>query len=222
MDQGLINFLTSFISEERLERLEYVLQERTDHIAVAVENVFQPHNASAVLRSCDVFGIQNVHIIENSNTYDPNPDVTIGADKWLDIIYHNTSDQNTTSCIRQLKANGFRVVGTLVKPGAYTPENLPLDQPVAIVMGTEGTGLSDNAIDMCDDFLHIPMFGFSESLNISVATAIILHQLTNRIREEEQNWKLSQQRYESLLLDWVKKSIKRPDLLEEAYRERSV
>lgn len=203
-------------------RLEEVLRERTEHISVVVENVFQPHNASAVLRSCDVFGIQNVHIIENTNTYNPNPDVTIGADKWLDITYHNEENNNTLTCLNSLKENGYKVVGTVVKPGSYTPTTLPLNDPIALVMGTEGTGLSEEAIAHCDEFLHIPMYGFSESLNISVATAILLHHLTLRLRNEDFNWQLKGEKYEALLLEWVKKSIKRPDLLEEAYRNRTV
>ena len=156
-DKAFLEFLSRFITDERKQRFEQVLAYRTRHITVMLEDIFQPHNASAVLRSCDLTGVQDIHIVENSYTYDINPDVVMGSTKWLDIHRYNELEFNTPSAIEYLKGRGYQIVATCPHRDDFLPETLPLDQPVALVFGTEKTGITDYVMEHADRFVRIPM-----------------------------------------------------------------
>ncbi|MEI6765384.1 MAG: RNA methyltransferase [Bacteroidota bacterium] len=213
----LYNFLSSFITDERKSRIEEVAANRTRHLCVVLEDIFQSHNASAVLRSCDCFGIQDVHIIENRNPYEVNPEVALGSSKWLDLMRYNTEPDNTPSCIEHLKKQGYRIVATTPHKDDYTIEQLPIDTKIALLFGTEMHGLSKKAIAMADDFVKIPMFGFTESFNISVSAALCLYSLTERMRRSDVPWQLSKQDIETLKLQWARNSVKRVETVEATF-----
>ncbi len=216
-----IKYLSNLITEERLEKIDSVLKGRTDYITIALENIFQPHNASAVLRSCDCFGIQNVHIIENSNKYDINPDIVLGSNKWLTLNKHNESANNTLEAINNLKKRGYRIIATTPHSNDTTLDEFDLDNgKFAMFFGTELTGLSETVIENADEFLKIPMYGFTESLNISVSAAITLNHLTHKIRKTDTNWQLAPDRYDEIKLNWLKKTIDRSDIIEQDYIKR--
>ena len=142
-DKAMLEFLMPFITDERRQRFEEVLDYRTRHITVVLEDIFQPHNASAVLRTCDLRGIQDIHIVENTNHYDVNPDVVLGSTKWLNLYYYETQEFNTPAAYERLHQQGYKIVATCPHRDDFTPDTLPLDQPVAWVFGTEKLGLSD-------------------------------------------------------------------------------
>jgi len=215
MDQDrLVEYLSGFITERRLELFEQILQQRTRYVAVVLEDIYQPHNASAVLRSMDCFGIQDAHIIENSNEYRINPDVARGASKWLNLIRYNTQQDNTIEALQGLKEKGYRLVATTPHKQDVSLPEFSLDPgPVALLFGTEMRGLSNKALSMADEYLRIPMYGFTESFNISVSAAIIFYHLKEKLLQSHIEWKLNPQERTELLLDWLKKSIKRSDLL---------
>lgn len=219
MEEGLYTYLASFISENKRGLFEQIIKERTRHITVVVEDIFQPHNASAVLRSCDCFGVQDVHIIENYNEYNVNPDVALGASKWLNIHKYNTLKNNTADCFEQLKSMGYKVFATSPHKGGFTPDDIPIDQPVALAFGTEKEGLSDIALSNADGYLQIPMYGFTESFNISVSAALVLYRIMTRLRASDHAWKLSEKEIMEVKLDWVRKVLKRADLLEADYQQ---
>ncbi|MDA3942453.1 MAG: RNA methyltransferase [Bacteroidetes bacterium] len=216
----LLNFLLEYITPERKAKFDKVLSNRTRHITIVLEDIFQPHNASAVLRSCDLTGIQDVHIIENQYEYDINPDVVVGSTKWLNLHKYNSTKFNTPDAYESLRKKGYRIVATSPHESGYTPENLPLDQPVALVFGTEKTGLSEQALAQADAFVRIPMVGFTESYNISVSAALLLYTLTNRLRLKDFSWPLTETERDELMLQWCRNTIKRVGVLEETFWKR--
>ena len=209
-DAAMLEFLTQFITDERRQRFEEVLDFRTRHITVVLEDIFQPHNASAVLRTCDLRGIQDIHIVQNANHYDVNHDVVLGSTKWLNLYHYEGEEFNTPAAFEQLHEKGYKIVATCPHRDDFTPDTLPLDQPIALVFGTEKLGLSDYAVENADMHVRIPMFGFTESYNISVSAALLLYSLTNRLQASTDiNWHLSEADRNALRLTWTRRSLSR-------------
>lgn len=218
--QELLNYLLGFLSENKMNLFEKIIEDRTKHITVILEDIFQPQNASAVLRTCDVFGIQDVHVIENENEYNVNPRVVHGASKWINLYKYNKNKNNTLDCINKLKADGYKVYGTTPHTDDCLIQNTPLDNKVALMFGTEMDGLSDIAMKNVDGFVKIPMYGFTESLNISVSAAICLYELSKRLKTSTIDWQLSEQEKTEQLIVWAKKVIKDGTLIEKQYLEK--
>lgn len=219
-DYALLDFLTQFVTDERKRRFEEVLSYRTRHLTVVLEDIFQPHNASAVMRSCDLRGIQDVHVVENNFRYDVNPEVVMGSTKWLDLHHYNKVAFNTPDVYEALHAKGYRIVATCPHRDDFTPETLPLDHPVALVFGTEKLGLSDFAVENADMHVRIPMFGFTESYNISVSAALLLYSLTNRLHASTAiGWHLSDEEKDELRLEWTRRTLSRIRQYERKFEE---
>jgi tRNA (guanosine-2'-O-)-methyltransferase len=212
-NQALLNHLLEFVSENKKNLFDQIINERTRHVTVVLEDIFQPQNASAVLRSCDVFGIQDVHVIENENEYNVNPRVVHGASKWINLNKYNQKTNNTLDCINTLKKNGYKVYGTTPHTDDCLIETLPLEEKSAIMFGTEMTGLSEVAMQNVDGFVKIPMYGFSESLNISVSAAICLYELSKRLKSSDIDWQLTEEEKIEQLIDWSMKVVKSSDLI---------
>ena len=214
----LLNFLLDFVSDNKKQKFNQVIQSRTRHITIVLENIFQSHNASAVLRSCDCYGIQDVHIIEGKTPFSINPDIALGASKWLSI--HRYPNENATAqCIHSLKENDYYVVATSPHHDAWDLTTLPLNKKVALLFGTEMDGLSAEALSLADTTMKIPMVGFTESLNISVSAAICLFYLSQKIRSMDINWRLSTVEETDVLTSWAKSVVKKSDLLEKQFAE---
>jgi tRNA (guanosine-2'-O-)-methyltransferase len=195
--------------------MEQVLGERTRYITVAVEDIYQPHNASAVLRTCDALGVQDVHIIENRNSYQVNPGVELGTAQWLTLYRHQSGRDNTVAAIEAIRSDGYRIVATSPHARQQTLEQLDLERGrIALLFGTEMDGLSDTALSLCDEYVAIPMVGFVESFNISVSAALVLYSLTRRLRASRVDYHLSETETEELLLAWLRQSIKHVEALE--------
>jgi len=216
--RALIEHLGSFVTDHKKNMMDQVLAERTDHLALVLEDIYQPHNASACLRTCECLGVQNIHIIEGRNRYEVNPDVVMGSVKWLTLHrYREPGRDNTAACISRLRELGYRVVATSPRADGYTPEDLPLDRPAAILFGTEEMGLSTGALAEADLSLRIPMYGFTESLNISVSVAVVFSHLMRRLRASGVPWRLSEKHREELRLAWYRKVISRSADIEKAF-----
>ncbi len=210
----LIEFLASQITENRWKTIQKVVSERTRYITVVLEDIYQPQNASAVLRTCDCSGIQDVYIIENANEYTINPDVALGSNKWLNLHRFKKEKNNSPKAIRKLRDLNYRIIATSPHRQDQTPDDLDLEKgKIALFFGTELTGLSSEVLENADAFLKIPMYGFSESFNISVSAAIILNTLVNRLRNSTLDWRLTDAEREELTLEWLKKSQKNSDAL---------
>ncbi|MCF6242227.1 MAG: RNA methyltransferase [Bacteroidales bacterium] len=221
MNKELIKHLAKLITEERWQLMNKIIADRTRYITVVLEDIFQAHNASAVLRTCDCFGVQDVHIIENRNQYTVNPDVALGASKWLDLKKYSEQEENTTTCINHLKEKGYRIVATTPHTDDVNLEEFDLPKgKVALMFGSEQPGLTETALNNADEFLKIPMFGFTESFNISVSASIILHHLRWKLNQSEIKWQLSASEKDEILLNWLRQSIKRSDVVEREFLKR--
>jgi tRNA (guanosine-2'-O-)-methyltransferase len=220
LKKQLFEYFSEYLTERRKELFQKVIQYRTKHLTVVLEDIYQPHNASAVLRSCDLTGVQDVHIIENKNSYEINPDVAMGSFKWLTLHKYNEKEHNTLDAFQTLRNQGYKIVATTPHKNDFTPEELPLDQKTALVFGTELTGLSETAIENADQYLRIPMYGFTESYNISVSAAITLYTLTQRLHRSEIPWHLTDEEKTEILLEWSRRTIKKSDILEKEFLKR--
>jgi tRNA (guanosine-2'-O-)-methyltransferase len=208
----IIQQLKEYLTQEKWALMNDRIQKRTRYISVVLENIYQPHNASAVLRSCDGFGIQDVHIIENSNTYRINPDVVMGTTKWLNIHRYNQNPDNTAACLEQLKAKGYQIAATSLRPESIPIQDFMPTQKTALCFGTEEAGLSDLAHDLADVFVQIPMVGFVQSFNLSVSAAICLYDLTTKLRDKTDNYILPPEEQSEVLLDWLVRTVKNGEL----------
>ncbi len=217
--EELINYLTTFISDKRKARFDEVIAQRMQHLRIVLENVYQGHNASAVLRSCESFGIQDVHFIENRNHIKISDDVAMGSSNWLNIHRHNSSGNNTVEAIKHLKSLGYRIVATTPHKHDCTIDKLPVDKKLALVFGTEIDGISKDVFDHADEFVKIPMYGFTESFNVSVCAALCMYELSTRIRKEAEGYLLSEQEKLDVYFDWLKNSVEKSDALIKNYLE---
>ena len=219
MNKELLLHLSQFVSEARNKKFEEVIQYRTRHLTVVLEDIYQPHNASAVLRSCDCFGIQDVHIIENRNKYIVNPDVALGSTKWLNLIRYNKGERNTKEALTSLRKRGYRIVASTPHTNEVSIQELNIDKPMALVFGTELEGISNEVRDMADEYVKIPMFGFTESFNISVSAAICLSHLIGRLHASNANWKLNETERDEVMLEWYRNSVNKADIIEREFEK---
>jgi tRNA (guanosine-2'-O-)-methyltransferase len=217
--KGLIEYLSGFVTGRRNELFHRVLENRTRYLTVVLEDIYQSQNASAVLRTCECFGIQDVHIIENRNAYTLNPDVVMGADKWLNMHRYSQSDSNSAEARHSLRKRGYRLVATSLSRESTLLDEFDLRKgKTAIFFGTELTGLTETVLDSADEHLGIPILGFTESFNISVSAAIILHHLCYKLRHSDIDWKLDPEEREEILLAWLQKSIRHSGKLTKRFR----
>ncbi|HJR99341.1 MAG TPA: RNA methyltransferase [Flavobacterium sp.] len=217
IDIDYLNYLETILTDNRKERFLEVLEKRTKHFTVAVEDVYQLHNTSAVMRSCEVFGVQELNVIEERFGKRIDKQIAMGAQKWVDINRHDS----VMGCISSLKEQGYQIIATTPHEKDCTLEKFDITKPSAIFFGTEKEGLSEEVMQNADGFLKIPMVGFTESLNISVSAAIIIQDLTNRLRRSDIDWKLSEEEILEKRLDWTKKSIKDIKRIEERYYQNN-
>lgn len=204
-----IEYLKSFVTNQRYERFLSVLQNRTRYITIVIEDIFQGHNASAILRSCDCFGIQDVHCIETRNAFKPNDEIAMGSEKWLSIFKYAT----TKECYAKLKDRGYTILATSPHAKSQKLQDISLNKPIALVFGAEKIGLSDYALQHADGWLYIPMYGFTESFNVSVSAALCMYELVNKLLHTNIPYHLTEQEKEELLLQWLKNTIKDADKL---------
>jgi tRNA (guanosine-2'-O-)-methyltransferase len=204
IDLKLLEHLESYITDSRREKFKKVLSQRTKHFTVATEDVYQLHNTSAVIRTCDVFGIQEVQIVEERNTKRIDREIAMGAQKWVDV----NRFRSVKDCINDMKQKGYQVVATTPHTNDCVLHDFDISKKSCFFFGREVEGLSQEVLDAADCFLKIPMVGFTESLNISVSAAIILQQVTSKLRQSDINWKLTENEILEKRLDWIKKSTK--------------
>jgi len=213
IDKDYLDFLEAILTENRKERFLKVLDNRTNHFTVAIEDVFQMHNASAVMRCCEVFGIQKMNVIEQRYGKSIDKEIAMGAQKWVDICSFETS----SACIRSLKSQGYQIIATTPHENDCLLEDFDITKPSALFFGTERDGLSAEILVQAEGFLKIPMVGFTESLNISVSAAIILQNLSSRLRKSDIKWHLSEEEIFEKRLAWARNSIKDIKRIEERY-----
>ena len=211
LNTNLITYLEGFVTEKRKNTFKNILLNRTRHFTVVLEDIFQQHNSSAVIRSCDVFGIQDIHIIENKYHSKVSRHVAKGSQKWLNLNNYKEDKNNTKDCLTRLKNEGYQIIATSPHNNTCTLHDFDISKKSAFVFGVEKSGVSEEVLTNSDEILTIPMVGFTESLNISVAAAIILENLTNKLRNSNYLWGLSEKEQEILYANWLEKSINNVD-----------
>lgn len=214
-DQGLLDYLEGYITENRKSRFLEILSSRTNMITVAIEDVYQLHNTSAIVRSCDSFGIQTVHVIEERYEERLDKNIAMGAQKWVDVHQYPT----TMACITSLRESGYNIIATTPHNESQTVRDFGINGKTALFFGTEWNGLTETVMREADGFLHIPMVGFSESLNVSVSAAVILEHLTQKLRTSALPWQLTKEEQLDKRLEWTKKSIKNVEQIIKRYQQ---
>ncbi|NDV62541.1 RNA methyltransferase [Puniceicoccales bacterium CK1056] len=203
--------------------MEAVIARRTDRIQVVLEDIYQPHNASAVMRSCECFGIQNLHVIENRYEYTVNRDVAMGSSKWITLHrYREEAADNTKTCMEALRQKGFRIVATSLDPGSVPLDEFSLDENTSLWFGTEEEGLSQTVLESADEHVHIPMDGFTQSFNISVSAALCLYELRRKLVQGDLPWQLSESRKNEIYRLWLRNIVKNADILERGFLKENL
>lgn len=217
-DQLLISHFSQYVSDHKKNFIEKVLSERTRYVTLVLEDIYQSQNASAVLRTCECLGLQDIHIIEDESKYSVNKRVLKGANKWLDMHrYKMKGFNNADICFRKMRDMGYKILVTDPSPDGVSINDVALDQKIAVVMGNELHGTSDFALANADQKIFIPMQGFTESFNISVSAAIILNTLLTKLRVSSVDWRLTEVEKTDLRLQWLRKIVRRSDLIEQQF-----
>jgi tRNA (guanosine-2'-O-)-methyltransferase len=217
IDENLLKYFEEFLTDKRKETFRKVLENRTKHFTVVLEDIYQPHNASAVVRTCDIFGVQDIHVIENKYVNKVSRYVAKGSQKCISSKRYNADGDNTKVCLDALKKEGYQIIATTPHNDSCFLHEFDFSKKTAFVLGSEAEGVSEIVKNEADGFLKIPMVGFTESLNISVAAAIILQEVTTKLRNSTIEWNLPKEEKEKLYFDWVKTTIKNVEKIEEHY-----
>ncbi|CAL2079166.1 RNA methyltransferase [Tenacibaculum sp. 190524A02b] len=221
ISKELLTYLEGYVTDKRKNLFHKVLADRTRHFTVVLEDIYQPHNASAVVRTCDIFGIQDIYAIENKYTNKVSRHVAKGSQKWLDFHRYREDGNNTATCFEDLKSKGYQIIGTTPHNDSCYLSDFDVTKKSAFVFGVEKEGISDYVKEHADGFLKIPMVGFTESLNISVAAAIILQDVTSKIKQADMNiaWQLTPKEKEVIYMEWIQKTIKNVDKIIEHFHK---
>jgi tRNA (guanosine-2'-O-)-methyltransferase len=210
--------LAQYLTENRKASIEKVMANRTRHVTVVLEDIYQSHNASAVVRTCECMGLQDLHIIESRSKYGINKKVLKGSNKWVTMRrYKERSEDNTLTCLAGLRASGYRILAMDPSPDGLSLEEVPLTEKVALVMGNELKGISDVALDNADLKVKVPMVGFTESLNISVCAAVSVNILLTRLKKMGSVPGLSDREKNILRLEWYRKCVRGSDIIEREF-----
>jgi tRNA (guanosine-2'-O-)-methyltransferase len=222
MSEGLYTVLSEHLTPRKRELFDSIASLRTRHLTLVLEDVYQAQNSSAVLRSMESWGIQDIYAIENSNTFLMHRRIAKGAFDWLTVHRFHEHKNNTLACMADLKSKGYKVVATALHKNAIPLEQLDITQKTAIVMGTELSGVSDAILEQADENVVIPMHGFTESLNVSVAASVIMQHLSNKLRKSNIPWQLTQEEQLELKIEWAKQSIHWSKHLVEMYENGEI
>ncbi|MDC9721860.1 MAG: RNA methyltransferase [Urechidicola sp.] len=219
LDQAYSDHISQFLSDKRKDTFDRILEQRTKHFTVILEDLYQKHNTSAIVRSCDIFGVQDVHIIENKYKSYMSNQVGKGSQKWLDFHRYREKQINTQDCIDSIKAQGYQLIATTPHNDSCLLQDFDITKKSAFVFGVEKAGVSDMMFEQADGFLKIPMVGFTESLNVSVAAAIVLQSVSTRLRDSEIKWQLTDEEKFLKKIEWMEKTIKSIKKIQERYFE---
>ncbi|MNJ84781.1 tRNA (guanosine(18)-2'-O)-methyltransferase [compost metagenome] len=219
MKNELLQAFYELIPAVKGELFDQVASKRTRYLTVLLEEIYQEHNASAVLRSCDCFGIQELHVVESKNQYKVQRDIARGAGRWVDLYNYNEGSAPLLDAVSKLKSKGYKIAA-LTPDAELSIFDVPLDQPLALSFGTEWEGISDEIREIADYKVSIPMVGFTESFNVSVSVALTLQALRQRLVESDQNWKLSEEDQVDVKLKWCQRYMRNGDIVRKELEKR--
>ncbi len=217
----LIAYLAQFVTPNKVQKIRQVLENRTYYVTLVLEDIYQPQNASATIRTAECLGVQTLHVIENRNEFRVSPKVTQGAAKWITLFrYNEAGADNTGACVQALRSQGYQIIATSPNvERSYSLDTLPLERPMAFLFGNEEEGLSPRAMALADGYLRLPMYGFTQSYNISVSVAITLSHVIEKLHRSDLPWRLTEEEKAELTLEWYRRIVRRHELLEQKYLE---
>lgn len=221
-DEFLLEQFYEILTYERIGLFEKVIEQRTNYLTVISEDIFQEHNASAIVRTCDSFGIQTLHLIESRNTYQVHEGIARGSNQWVTLEHHYSEGKSADNIVKDIKSRGYKIVATSPHAVEFDIFDLPIDEPLALVFGAEKKGITSDVIENADYLVRIPMYGFAESLNVSVSVAVVLNELRNRLNKSSINWRLSNSEKLQTKLSWCRKHIKSSELIENEIRKKYI
>ncbi len=215
MDLQLFQYLQTYLTDRRKALFQEILAKRTRHFTVVTEDVYQLHNTSAVMRTCDVFGIQDLHVVEEKLGKRVDKEIAMGAQKWVSLHRYDT----ITECMQQLRKDGYQLIATTPHNDSQVLHEFDVTRKSAFFFGKESEGLSQSVLNAADGFLKIPMYGFTESLNISVSAAIILQHVVTKLKQTTVPWKLSEDEKLDIEMQWMQRTIKSSEEIIARYYE---
>ncbi|AFU74320.1 RNA methyltransferase [Borreliella afzelii] len=205
-----IDVLSEFITDGKKARIEEVLNRRTNYLTFVLEDIVQSHNASATIRTGEILGLSDIYVIDKNNKYTLNPDITLGSSQWINLNKY----KNAKFAIDRLKSDGYSIVATSLSEQSVNLENFSINNKMAVFFGTELTGLSSEVLEAADLCIKIPMYGFTQSYNISVAVAIVMYSLLIRLRESGVDYLLNEVEKSNLRLKYYRQVVKNYQIIE--------
>ena len=218
-NEYILSEFYKIITPNKVNMFERIAPQRSRYLVVGLENIQQDHNASAIMRSMDCLGFQELHLIEKNNSYQFQRDIALGSARWLDVNQYYEGPEPVLDAIAKLRKQGYRIIATSPHHKAVTPQTVNLQQPIALFFGAEKHGISPELMGNADELLHIPMHGFTESLNLSVSAALLLNALRTRLESTQYPWLLSEQEQIKLKIEWCKRILNGGPQLAEKFRE---
>ena len=211
--QETFDYLKQFLTDERLSKIEHFSLESSDFVLPVMEDVYQFRNAAAIVRSVEACGFHHVVALEEENVFNPNLKVTKGAETWVQV----EKMPNNLDSLKEIKSRGYRILAVSPEKNATMLPDYEVKEPIALVFGTELEGVSDEILDFADETLAIPMFGFTKSFNVSVAAAICMYELKQKLMKSGIDYKLSKEKLLELKIRWAKNSIKSSEQILERF-----
>ena len=211
--QETFDYLKQFLTDERLSKIEHFSKESSDFVLPVMEDVYQFRNAAAIVRSVEACGFHHVVALEEENVFNPNLKVTKGAETWVQV----EKMPNNLDSLKEIKSRGYRILAVSPEKNATMLPDYEVKEPIALVFGTELEGVSDEILDFADETLAIPMFGFTKSFNVSVAAAICMYELKQKLMKSGIDYKLSKEKLLELKIRWAKNSIKSSEQILERF-----
>ncbi len=212
-NQEIFNYLKQFLTEERLQKIEKLSAESSDFVLPVMEDVYQFRNAAAIIRSVEACGFHKVVAMEARNVFDPNLTVTKGAENWVEV----EKMAHTLESLQEIRTRGYKLVAVSPEKNAKMLPDFQIKESVALIFGTEWKGVSDNFLNFCDETLAIPMYGFTQSFNVSVAAAICCYDLKQKLEKSGIHHQLSEEKRLELMIKWAVNSIPSGELILEKF-----
>ena len=212
-NQEIYDYLQQFLTDERLSKIKHFSKESSDFVLPVMEDVYQFRNAAAIVRSVEACGFHHVVALEEENVFNPNLKVTKGAETWVQV----EKMPNNLDSLKEIKSRGYRILAVSPEKNATMLPDYEVKEPIALVFGTESEGVSDEILDFADETLAIPMFGFTKSFNVSVAAAICMYELKQKLMKSGIEYQLSDQKLLELKIRWAKNSIKSSEQILERF-----
>ena len=211
--QETFDYLKQFLTDERLSKIEHFSQESSDFVLPVMEDVYQFRNAAAIVRSVEACGFHHVVALEEENVFNPNLKVTKGAETWVKV----EKMPNNLDSLKEIKNRGYKILAVSPENNATMLPDYKVKEPIALVFGTELEGVSDEILDFADETLAIPMFGFTKSFNVSVAAAICMYELKQKLMKSGIDYKLSEEKLLEMKIRWTVNSIRSGEELLERF-----